>query len=101
VIDLNRDPADMDRQPSEIYPLKADQYELVVAFNPRLQAAFIQDRYGWNGEGITGSKEQLVVDNSLAGTLDGKKYPLRTIRQVVALTRDDVVGKGEKVLFSN
>jgi hypothetical protein len=101
VIDLDRDPADMDRQPTEIYPLKADHYELVVTFNPRLQAAFIQDRYGWNGEGITGSKDQLVVDNALAGTLNGKKYPLRTIRQTVPLTRDDVTGKGQKVLFSN
>jgi hypothetical protein len=101
VFDLDRDPADMDRQPSEVYPLKADHYELVVAFNPRQQAAFIQDRYGWNGEGITGSKAQLVVDDSLAGTLNGKKYPLRTIRQIIPLTRDDVTGKGQKVLFSN
>jgi hypothetical protein len=101
VFDLDRDPADMDRQPSEVYPLKADQYELVVAFNPRLQAAFIQDRYGWNGEGLTGSKDQLVVDPTMSGTLNGKKYPLRTIRQLITLSRDDVIGKGQKVLFSN
>ena len=60
---LNRDPADMNRDPRTIYPLASDEYEIVVTFDPRTQAPFIQDVYGWNGEGITDPK-YLVIDNS-------------------------------------
>lgn len=100
LLNLDRDPAEMDRAPTEVYPLKSRQYEVVVAFNPRLQAAFIQDRYGWNGEGLTGPKGQLVEDNTRAGKLNGKSYPLRLIQRTFPLTRDDVVGKEPKVLVA-
>lgn len=100
-IDLDKDPADMERAPSEIYPLKADQYELSVTYNPRLQAAFIQDRYGWNGEGLTAKPGELVIDDTRAGKMNGKSYPLRLVRKVITLTREDVVGAGKKVLYKD
>lgn len=101
VINLDRDPADMERPPSDIYPLKADEYELIVTFNPRLQAAFIQDRYGWNGEGLTAPKDQIVEDMERAGKINGKTYPLRMVRKTVILKKDDVTGTGEKVLSAS
>lgn len=100
-IDLDRDPADMGRAPAEIYPLRADQFELSVTYNPRLQAAFIQDRYGWNGEGLTAKPGELVIDDTRAGKMNGKSYPLRLVRKVVTLTREDVVGAGKKVLYKD
>jgi hypothetical protein len=100
-MDLDKDPAEMERAPAEIYPLKADQYELSVTYNPRLQAAFIQDRYGWNGEGLTAKPGELVIDDSRAGVMNGKRFPLRLVRKVVTLSREDVIGKGRKVLYKD
>lgn len=100
LFDLTKDPADMDRPSEEIYPLKAPDYEIVVSYNPRLQAAFIQDRYGWSGEGIEAADPALMqVDNSRMGTMAGKKYPLRMLEKKIVITRDDVVGAGKKVIF--
>jgi len=99
VLDLNKDPAEMERNPEEIYPLKADEYELSVLFNPRYQAAFIQDLYGWNGEGLTAAPGQLKVDDTRAANMNGKRGPLRYVERTLTLTRDDIMGKGQKVLF--
>jgi hypothetical protein len=89
-LDLNRDPADMGRQPAEVYPLKSNEYELTVEFNPRTQAVFIQDRYGWSGEGLTDAR-YLVVDDSRMGVLDGKPHPLRLVRKTVTVRKDQVL----------
>jgi len=89
-IKLNVDPADMGRAPEEIYPLKSDEYELSVQFNPRLQAVFIQDRYGWNGEGLT-DKHYLKVDPSRAAVVEGKTIPLRYVEKVVTLKKSDIL----------
>jgi tetratricopeptide (TPR) repeat protein len=98
VMNLDIDPADMGRSASEIYPLKADQFEIVLTYNPRLQAAFIQDLYGWNGEGLTASPDYLVVDEQHSGRLEGKVFPLRMAQKVITISRDDVVGSGKKVV---
>jgi tetratricopeptide (TPR) repeat protein len=100
VLDLNRDPADMERKPEEIYPLKAEEYVVTVAYNPRLQAAFIQDRYGWNGEGLTAAAPHLKTDDSRAGVIDGKRYPLRTVVNAVPVKREDILAPGKKVLYT-
>jgi len=97
-LDLNRDPADMDRTPSDIYPLRGDQYELVLSYNPRLQAAFIQDRYGWNGEGI--ESKWLQTDDAHPGIMYGRRFPLRTVVRRVVVNRDDILGQGQKVISS-
>jgi hypothetical protein len=87
---LNRDPADMGRDPRTIYPLASDDYEIVVTFDPRTQAPFIQDVYGWNGEGIT-DPHYLVIDPTRTGTIEGKKIPLRLIQKKIALKRSEVL----------
>ena len=80
----------MGRPPSEIYPLASDEYELSVMFNPRLQAVFIQDRYGWSGEGLT-DKHNLKIDWERAGVVEGKRVPLRYVEKVVTLKKSDVM----------
>jgi hypothetical protein len=89
-LNLNRDPADMERDPKTIYPLTSDEYELVVTYNPRVQAPFIQDVYGWSGEGIT-DPQLLVLDDTRAGIVEGKRVPLRLIQKTIILKRSDVL----------
>jgi hypothetical protein len=89
-LNLNRDPADMERDPKTIYPLTSDEYEVVVTYNPRLQAPFIQDVYGWSGEGIT-DPHLLVLDPTRAGIVEGKRVPLRLIQKRVILKRSQVL----------
>jgi len=89
-LNLNKDPADMDRDPRLIYPLASDDYEVTVTFDPRTQAPFIQDVYGWSGEGITDPK-YLVIDNTRAGRVEGKTVPLRLIQKTVTLKRSQVL----------
>ncbi|MCC2669652.1 MAG: hypothetical protein K0Q72_2123 [Armatimonadetes bacterium] len=98
-LDLDRDPADMGRAPAEIYPLKGKTYTLSVTYNPRLQAAFIQDRYGWNGEGLTAKGDDLKIDESRAGILNGKRYPLRYVEKSTTIQVDDITAKGKKLLY--
>jgi hypothetical protein len=89
-LNLDKDPADMDRNPRTVYPLTADEYEVTVTFDPRTQAPFIQDVYGWNGEGITDPK-YLVIDPTRAGHVDGKTVPLRLIQKTITLKRSQVL----------
>jgi tetratricopeptide (TPR) repeat protein len=100
-IALNRDPADMDRQPAEIYPLKADEYVLTVTYNTRLQAEFIQDRYGWNGEGLTARASELKTDPDRSGLVFGKRIPLRYVEKAITLKKDDLLGSERKVLYKD
>jgi len=53
-IELNKDPADLGRKPSEIFPLKSDDYELIFRFEPRVrrQPEIVQEAFGWIGEGL-------------------------------------------------
>ncbi len=97
--DLNKDPADMGREATEVYPLKADEYEVSFTYNPRAQAVFIQDRYGWNGEGLTAPSGDLVEDTTRMGVIEGKRYPLRLVRKSIILKREDIVGGGKKQLY--
>lgn len=89
---LDRDPADMDRPASSIFPLKSDRYELSVIFNPRFQSNEVQDRTGWNGEGMTtGNPAYVREDASRAGRLLGQERPLRTLQKTVILGKEDIV----------
>src|SRR5205085_2576093 len=87
---LNRDPADMNRDPRTIYPLASDDYEIMVTFDPRTQAPFIQDVYGWSGEGVT-DPHYLVIDNTRAGVVEGKRVPLRLVQKKITLKRSEVL----------
>jgi hypothetical protein len=80
-IDMSKDP--------KMYGFKNDSFELILSVNPRTAPDFVQDRIGWNGEGWNDRKY-----------LDDKTVPgLRMIRVRVPLTKDDILGSGEKVLF--
>jgi tetratricopeptide (TPR) repeat protein len=87
---LDEDPADMDRPAATIFPLKSDRYELSVTFNPRYQAADIQDRFGWNGEGLT-DDHYVKVDPSRTGIVAGQRRPLRYLQKTVILSKSDIV----------
>jgi tetratricopeptide (TPR) repeat protein len=89
-IKLDRDPADMDRPAESIFPLKSDRYELTVIFDPRLQAADVQDRFGWSGEGLTDSR-YLQVDPLRTGRVAGQERELRYLQKTVILRREDIV----------
>jgi len=89
---MDQDPADMGRTPEQVYPLKSDRYELTVIFNPRQQSNEVQDRTGWNGEGMTNSvAESVREDPNQAGTVLGQKRPLRTLQKSVIVQRSDIV----------
>ena len=82
-IDMSKDP--------KMYGFKGDKYELILSVNPRTVPDFVQDRIGWNGEGWNDSKY-----------LDDKTTPgVRMLRVVVTLSKDDITGDGEKVLFKS
>ena len=86
---LNRDPADMGRDFNTIYPLKSEEYEITVQFDPRLQALFIQDRYGWNGERLYAT-DGLKEDHTLFGIVEGRRVPRRYLEKRVILRREEI-----------
>ena len=79
-IDMSKDP--------RMYSFAKDRYDLIVSFNPRTAPEFAQDRYGWNGEGLTDKNY-----------LDTSKPGLRMIKWAKVLSKSDIVGEGKKVLF--
>jgi hypothetical protein len=87
---LNDDPADMGRPADRIFPLKSDEYELAVIFDPRMQSNETQDRFGWNGEGLNDSR-YLKVDPGRTGRVMGQPRPLRYLQKTVILRRSDIV----------
>jgi len=90
IMELDKDPAGMDRPPSDIYPLKSDEYVLYVRFNPRRQSPSIQDLYGWNGENLTDSK-YLKVDKDHPGIIFGEKVPLRYLEKRFIIKRSELL----------
>ena len=87
-----------------MYPFKAPRYKVMVWFcpnNPNDAPIQVQDRIGWLGEGMT-DKKYLVVTNSTT-PMPGEVTPipgLRILEKTYTLTRDDILGKGEKI-FNN
>ncbi|MFM7320057.1 MAG: hypothetical protein ACKO5K_00860, partial [Armatimonadota bacterium] len=79
-IDMTKDP--------KMYSFSNDKYDLRITFNPRTAPDFVQDRFGWNGEGLT---DKRFLDTSVPG--------MRRLRVAIPLSKDDVWGEGEKVLF--
>ena len=82
-IDMGKDP--------KMYSFKAEEYDLIISFDPRKCPDFVQDRMGWNGEGIT-DKRYLR---------DDVKTGLRMLYLKLKLTKDDIVGTDKKVLFDD
>jgi tetratricopeptide (TPR) repeat protein len=92
-IDMSKDP--------QMYGFAKEKYELIIWFNPRTAPDFIQDRIGWNGEGLA-DKKYLVETNEPYPWIEHKGVetkPVRMIRVAIPLTRDQIIGKGEATLF--
>lgn len=86
-IDMSKDP--------KMYSFKSNIYYLVFEFNPRATSPFIQDRFGWSGEGMADPK-YLWTDSSL-------QPEVRWIRKVYRITREQVFGGSipESAVVSN
>lgn len=65
---------------SRQYPFKKDKYILTLTFNPRTAPDYIQDRIGWDGEGMT---DKNYLDTSVPG--------VRKVRKVIHLERKDII----------
>ncbi len=80
ILDFSKDPDEMDHKPTDLFPMKADAFDLTVSMDPVGQSEFHQDVYGWKGEGLTDDKH-LVVD----------ERGVRTISKTVTLPRWEVL----------
>ena len=83
-----------------MYSFKAKTYTVTVWFmpnNPNDCPIQVQDRIGWKGEGITDPRYLVVSDGKTPLPGDVAAIPgLRYLAKTYTLTRDDVLGKGEK-----
>ncbi len=75
-IDMSKDP--------KMYSFKSDKFYLVFEFNPNTTSPFIQDRFGWNGEGL-GDAKYMWTDTT-------KVKPVHLIRKVYLLSREQILG---------
>ena len=91
-IDMSKDP--------DMYSFKAPRYTVYAYFmpnNPNDAPIQVQDRIGWKGEGL-GPQANLAVSDGKT-PLPGDVSPvagLRYLSKTFTLTREDVLGKGEK-----
>ena len=74
-----------------MYGFKTDLYDLIVSFSPRSAPDFVQDRLGWNGEGMK-DKRYLRSDVKL-----GQQMLFLKLK----LTKEDINGTDKKVLFDD
>ena len=79
------DRIDLSSEPAK-YPLKSEEYEVVITVNPRVEPIVVQDITGWDGEGITGPNVQEING-------------VRMIRKVFTVTRDDILN-GKRVALA-
>jgi tetratricopeptide (TPR) repeat protein len=75
-INMSKDPV--------MYPFIADKYDVEFLWSPRWAPPHVQDRLGWNGEGMD---DKRYLDTSVPG--------LRQIRAVIHLTREQLLRTGE------
>ena len=91
-IDMSQDP--------DMYSFKAPAYTITVFFmpnNPNDTPIQVQDRIGWKGEGITDPHYLVVSDGKTLLPSQITPIPgLRYLAKTYTLTRDDILGKGEK-----
>jgi len=90
-IDMSQDP--------DMYSFAAPKYTVTAWFNPSNPndcPTEVQDRIGWLGQGMT-DKNYLDVSESVPGDTTQPIKGLRMIKKTFTLTRDDIIGTGEKV----
>jgi hypothetical protein len=76
-IDMSKDPT--------MYPFTAQDYEVEFYYNPRSAPPHIQDKFSWNGEGMT-DKNFLNMD---------VRPGQRVVYYKMHLTRDQILRRGE------
>lgn len=76
-IDMSRDPL--------MYPFTSDKYIVEFYYNPRQAPAYIQDKFGWSGEGMT--------DPNFLNT--EIRPGQRVIYTTMEFTRDQLLRRGE------
>lgn len=76
-IDMSRDPL--------MYPFTSEKYIVEFYYNPRQAPAYIQDKFGWSGEGMTDS-------NYLNTDI---RQGQRVVYTTMELTRDQILRRGE------
>jgi hypothetical protein len=75
-IDMSKDP--------KMYSFSKQHYYVVFDFDPRSTSPFIQDRFGWSGEGMSDAK-YLWIEHD-------KKPENRRIRKVFRISREQIMG---------
>jgi hypothetical protein len=78
-IDMSKDPT--------MYPCRSPKYVVEFYYNPRSAPPHIQDKFGWNGEGMTDP-------NFLSDKLD-QREGVRCMYTSLPLTRDMIKRQGE------
>ncbi len=79
-IDMSRDPT--------MYPMLGKEYLVEFYYNPRSAPAHIQDKFGWNGEGMT--------DTTTPSNMNTEARPgMKVMYSSVTLTRDQLLLRGE------
>lgn len=91
---------DMSKDP-KMYPFTADEYEVVISYNPRFSSPHVQDRLGWLGEGMTDDNYLVEADQHLKplgpdSKPEDKQNPVRMVRKVITLTRDQILMRGSR-----
>jgi hypothetical protein len=76
-IDMSRDPL--------MYPFASDKYTVEFYYNPRQAPAYIQDKFGWSGEGMT--------DKNFLNT--EIRPGQRVVYTKMELTKDQLLRRGE------
>jgi hypothetical protein len=77
---------DMSRDPT-MYPFVTKEYILEFYYNPRSAPAHIQDKFGWNGEGMTDNTPGMVNTTVRPGQ--------KVIYTSMKITRDQILLRGE------
>lgn len=89
-IDMSQDPT--------VYSFTAPKYTVTLWFNPSNPndcPPNVQDRIGWHGEGITDAR-YLDATGVVPGDTSSPIPHLRQIVKKITLTREDILGRGEK-----
>jgi len=76
-IDMSRDPM--------MYPFASDNYTIEFYYNPRQAPAYIQDKFGWDGEGM--ADKNFLNTDIRAGQ--------RVVYTKMSLTRDQILRRGQ------
>ena len=76
-IDMSKDP--------KMYGFHRPHYYVTFEFNPRATSPFVQDRFGWSGEGIKDGKYTFVDETT--------KIPVKRIRKVFKISREQILGQ--------